>query len=143
MKYGVKGFESLDKDLVSLDVKTGLKFMRKAGKKAMKSTQTLMKAGANVSNGIGGLDAGLVHMRDDIKITTKAGSRRSKSRVLVIEVGPTKKHSQKAIAQEFGTAKQKAEPFIRRAGIQSKGLQIRIIQAELKKDLNSVNRKRS
>ncbi|WP_290606553.1 HK97-gp10 family putative phage morphogenesis protein, partial [Arsenophonus sp. ENCA] len=56
------------------------------------------------------------HMRDSIKIRTQSRLNDNKTQTVVtVRVGPSKKHLMKAGAQEFGTAKQIARPFIRPA----------------------------
>ena len=73
------------------------------------------------------------HMRDDIKI--RSTSRMNDPRYLTVmtfKVGPSKKHHMKALAQEFGTVKQVAAPFIRPALDYNKTRVLRILAAELR-----------
>uniref|UniRef100_UPI0034D1CF64 HK97-gp10 family putative phage morphogenesis protein n=3 Tax=Enterobacterales TaxID=91347 RepID=UPI0034D1CF64 len=73
------------------------------------------------------------HMRDDIKI--RSTSRMNDPRYLTVmtfKVGPSKKHHMKALAQEFGTVKQVAAPFIRPALDYHKTQVLRILAAELR-----------
>lgn len=111
-KWSVDGLKELDDALTKLGEKAGLKALRKAGREAMQDVRFAMAMGA-------GFDAAAEdgsHMRDDITITTKKLDRKAgKNTALSVRVGPKKKHSQKAIAQEYGTAKQEPDPFMRPA----------------------------
>jgi len=140
--YTLKNDKALDADINRLDVNVGLKLMRKAGREAARPMVTLMKAGANVSTTASSsyTAESREHMRDSIKITTSSGSRSSASRFLKISVGPSGKHTQKAVAQEFGTAKQSAQPFVKPAGKQARGLQQRILIRAINRELKNVTR---
>ncbi|HEK2022530.1 TPA: hypothetical protein SMS34_003433, partial [Proteus mirabilis] len=70
------------------------------------------------------------HMRDSIKIRSSR-SKKTKGAVL-ITVGPTKKHYMKARAQEFGTIKQIAHPFIRPALDYNKQAVLKILVSEIR-----------
>ena len=117
MSFKVEGFKDLQKSLLSLDVKTGVATLRKAGRKAMKPVLDHQKQNVHVVTG---------DTKDAIGITARKGSKKNRSRAVLISVGPTKKSSgrgdkkrdltgvnQKAIAQEYGNIKTKADPFIR------------------------------
>ncbi|PSW53021.1 HK97-gp10 family putative phage morphogenesis protein [Photobacterium leiognathi] len=109
--WRVNGLKDLEKALTELGAATGVKVLRKAGRDAMSGVQMAMMMGAGVDPESEG-----EHMRDSIKITTKKMDRKGGSNnAVAIRVGPTKKHSQKAIAQEYGTEKQTADPFMRPA----------------------------
>ena len=55
-------------------------------------------------------------MREEIEVKTKMGNTKAgKETALTVRVGPKKEHVMKAIAQEYGTYKQAARPFMRPA----------------------------
>lgn len=109
IKWDVQGLRELENAVKNLGVATGGKVMRKAGREAMAEVQFAMATGAGFNSGVSG-----EHMRETIKITTKmADAKAGSDNAVAVRVGPTKKHSQKAIAQEYGTAKQQPDPFIR------------------------------
>lgn len=109
IKWDVQGLKELDNAVKNLGVATGGKVMRKAGRDAMGDVQFAMATGAGFDP-----DAKGEHMRETIKITTKmADAKAGSDNAVAVRVGPTKKHSQKAIAQEYGTAKQLPDPFMR------------------------------
>lgn len=109
IKWDVQGLRELDNAVKNLGVATGGKVMRKAGRDAMGDVQFAMATGAGFDT-----DARGEHMREAIKITTKmADAKAGSENAVAVRVGPTKKHSQKAIAQEYGTAKQQPDPFMR------------------------------
>ncbi len=57
------------------------------------------------------------HMRDSIKI--RSSTRKGKGNAVVtLRVGPSKQHHMKALAQEFGTVKQVADPLSDPPGLQ-------------------------
>nr|WP_248376803.1 HK97-gp10 family putative phage morphogenesis protein [Vibrio cyclitrophicus] len=111
--WDVSGLKELEKALTDIGEKAGLRTLRKASREAMGGVQFAMAMGAGYDEA--GDDG--EHMRDSIKITTKKldSKHGGKDNALATRVGPTKKHSQKAIAQEYGTAKQTADPFMRPA----------------------------
>ncbi|WP_202598522.1 MULTISPECIES: HK97-gp10 family putative phage morphogenesis protein [unclassified Vibrio] len=111
--WDVSGLQELEKALNDIGEKAGLRTLRKASREAMGGVQFAMAMGAGYDNE--SIDG--EHMRDSIKITTKKldSKHGGKNNALTTRVGPSKKHSQKAIAQEYGTQKQVAEPFIRPA----------------------------
>lgn len=109
IKWDVQGLRELDNAVKNLGVATGGKVMRKAGRDAMGDVQFAMATGAGFDPDTRG-----EHMREAIKITTKmADAKAGSENAVAVRVGPTKKHSQKAIAQEYGTAKQQPDPFMR------------------------------
>ncbi|MGS3430375.1 HK97-gp10 family putative phage morphogenesis protein [Serratia nevei] len=68
------------------------------------------------------------HMRDSISIRS---TTRGRSQV-TLRVGPSKVHHMKALAQEFGTVKQVASPFIRPALDYNKTRVLRILAANVR-----------
>ncbi|EPX4129398.1 HK97-gp10 family putative phage morphogenesis protein [Vibrio alginolyticus] len=111
--WSVSGLKELEKALTELGQKAGLKALRKASREAMGGVQLSMAMGAGYNSDSPDGE----HMRDSIKISTKKLDIKhgGKDNALATRVGPSKKHSQKAIAQEYGTAKQAADPFMRPA----------------------------
>lgn len=112
-RWEVSGLQELEKSLNDIGAKAGLRTLRKAGREAMSGVQFAMAMGAGYDNATTEGE----HMRDSIKITTKKmdSKRGGKDNAIAVRVGPSKAHSQKAIAQEYGTAKQLADPFMRPA----------------------------
>lgn len=131
--FSEKGSKQLEKQMLTLSLKTGITMLRRSGKAAMEPTRKQMKKGANYD---GSSDE--KHMRDSITTTTKKGSRTSKTRAMRFDTGPARAHNQKAIAQEFGTAKQAAKPFVRPAGRKGAGLAIPILRRQFIRELNRV-----
>lgn len=84
--------------------------LRDAGQEALKVVEQDMKQHAGFDETASG-----EHMRDSIKIRSRKGSAKYRSTVVTLRVGPSKQHHMKALAQEFGTVKQVASPFIRPA----------------------------
>lgn len=107
----IKGLRELEYALKKLGDEIAVKVLRKAGSEAMKPVLEDMKmhAGYNVLSN-------KEHMRDSIKIRTNSRIKDKKTQTVVtVRVGPSKQHAMKARAQEFGTVKQIARPFIRPA----------------------------
>ncbi|WP_043316587.1 HK97-gp10 family putative phage morphogenesis protein [Microbulbifer sp. HZ11] len=118
-KFNVEGLGKLNRALLGLDAKTGSAVLRRAGRQAMKRVETAMRNGAKVDSG---------DLQDSIGMRASTAKGKSRDRVARITVGPLKKSkgrgdnkrdlhntNQKAIAQEYGNAKQSAKPFIRPA----------------------------
>jgi len=126
-RYEVEGLKELEKALLELGAELGYKTLRTAGRKAMAPVLQSATAGANEDSG---------ELKRAMAISTKKGrGARGKGGDTAVEilVGPTRgtvretaadgtKSSrklvgvnQKAIAQEYGTVNQKAEPFLRPA----------------------------
>lgn len=103
--------KDFDRLLETIDKKVGVKLLRDAGREAMKIVQLDM-----ISNA--GFDEESIgpHMRDSIKIrSTNVAETSRYNTIVTLRVGPSKIHHMKALAQEFGTIKQVAQPFIRPA----------------------------
>ncbi|HAU5643751.1 TPA: hypothetical protein JD335_24340 [Citrobacter freundii] len=103
--------KDFDRILEDIDKKVGVKLLRDAGREAMKIVQLDM-----ISNA--GFDEESIgpHMRDSIKIrSTNVAETSHYNTIVTLRVGPSKFHHMKALAQEFGTVKQVAKPFIRPA----------------------------
>ncbi|EAS1877088.1 HK97 gp10 family phage protein [Salmonella enterica] len=109
IKMEVTGLDELERQLMALGEKVGTKVLRDAGREALKVVEEDMKQNAGYDE-----TSTAQHMRDSIKI--RNSNRKSRgSTVVTLRVGPSKQHYMKALAQEFGTVKQVAEPFIRPA----------------------------
>ncbi|MFI2810144.1 HK97-gp10 family putative phage morphogenesis protein [Microbulbifer sp. JSM ZJ756] len=118
-KFNIDGLAKMNSALLGLEAKTGAAVLRRAGRKAMKPVEEAMRAGARADTG---------QLKDSIGMQASTAKGRSSGRVARITVGPLKKSSgrgankkefsktnQKAIAQEYGNARQSADPFIRPA----------------------------
>lgn len=110
MKIGanITGLKELGEALKRLSEELQVKILREAGKEAMKPVLDDMKAHAGYDNTSSG-----EHMRDSITIRSTRSKKTNGA--VMITVGPSKKHHMKALAQEIGTVKQVAKPFIRPA----------------------------
>lgn len=111
IRMEVKGLQDLERQLAAMGEKIAVKVMATAGKEAMQIVSTDMQQHAGYDEKSPG-----PHMRDNIK--TSSRNRMKDGRfltVVTIRVGPSKAHTQKALAQEFGTVKQVASPFMRPA----------------------------
>lgn len=103
--------KDFDRILEAIDKKVGVKLLRDAGREALKVVQQDMLSNA-------GFDTESIgpHMRDSIKIrSTNVAETSRYNTIVTLRVGPSKAHHMKALAQEFGTVKQVAKPFIRPA----------------------------
>lgn len=111
--FDIQGLRELDNALGDLGQVVGIKVLRSAGRTAMKPVLTSAQQGINK-------DTGDAH--DALAISARVGKDKSS---VTISVGATKKKAtkkqggktfvnvnQKVIAQEFGTRKQVAEPFL-------------------------------
>jgi HK97 gp10 family phage protein len=114
--FEIEGLKELEKALLDLGPELGFKTLRSAGREAMKPV--LASAQKNVH-----VDSGDTH--DALAISAKKGKGNTS---VFINVGATKTKAtkkqggrkfvnvnQKVIAQEFGTKKQEADPFLRPA----------------------------
>ncbi len=140
MNIEVEGLSELHSRLKSLDPKKRVAEIRKAARKAMKPVVNSMKEGASEDTG---------DLKSSIAMRARTGSRSDSNRLLTISAGPIKKAvkadgekhkltgvNQKAIAQEYGNAKQTAKPFIRPALDNNKNTVLDILKDELKKQLD-------
>ena len=123
----VKGMQELERQLLAMGDKA-VKVMRNAGREALAPVLEDMKAHAGFDD-----DSAGEHMRDTIKIRSTSRMNDDKYlTVITLRVGPSKKHHMKALAQEFGTIKQVAEPFIRPAMDYNKSRILRVLAVELR-----------
>lgn len=142
--FSVDGLDELNRKLLQLDAKTGVATLRKAARKAMKPVEQAMREGAREDSGA---------LKESIGMRARAGSRSDRRRVVTIAVGPVKKSAgrgeskreleninQKAIAQEYGNAKQSAKPFIRPALDNNKNDVLDTLKTEFKNELERLSR---
>ncbi|EAO1993192.1 HK97 gp10 family phage protein [Salmonella enterica] len=135
----VTGLEGLEKNLMALGEDIAVKVVRDAGMKAMQPVMNDMKrsAGFNLKN------TG-EHMRDTIRI--RSLNRMTDARwvtMMTFKVGPTTSHTMKARAQEFGTRKQVAKPFMRPALDNNIPKIINTLAQEIRQGINRYNRSES
>ncbi|CTQ14950.1 TPA: HK97 gp10 family phage protein [Klebsiella pneumoniae] len=132
IRMEVKGLDELERQLMALGEKVATKVLRDAGREALKVVEEDMKQHA-------GFDETSVgpHMRDSIKIRSRKGSAKYQSTVITLRVGPSKQHHMKALAQEFGTVKQVADPFIRPALDYNLQTVLRVLTVEIRNGIEN------
>ncbi|WP_391528489.1 HK97-gp10 family putative phage morphogenesis protein [Photorhabdus akhurstii] len=133
IKVEVKGLAELGRKLQELDTELQTKILRTAGKEAMEVVKEDMQRHAGYDKNSPG-----PHMRDDIKIRSSKAKKYRDG--VMITVAPTKKHRMKAIAQEFGTVKQIAAPFIRPALDYNRSAVLKTLTAEIRDALSSYSK---
>ncbi|WP_079775033.1 HK97-gp10 family putative phage morphogenesis protein [Salmonella bongori] len=131
IKMEVTGLDDLERQLMALGEKVGTKVLRDAGREALKVVEEDMKEHAGYDE-----TSTAQHMRDSIKI--RNSNRKSRgSTVVTLRVGPSKQHYMKALAQEFGTVKQVAEPFIRPALDYNVQTVLRVLAVEIRNGIQN------
>ncbi|EOA1534429.1 HK97-gp10 family putative phage morphogenesis protein [Salmonella enterica subsp. enterica serovar Braenderup] len=131
IKMEVTGLDDLERQLMALGEKVGTKVLRDAGREALKVVEADMKQHAGYDE-----TSTAQHMRDSIKI--RNSNRKSRgSTVVTLRVGPSKQHYMKALAQEFGTVKQVAEPFIRPALDYNVQTVLRVLAVEIRNGIQN------
>ncbi|ECB7839931.1 HK97-gp10 family putative phage morphogenesis protein [Salmonella enterica] len=131
IKMEVTGLDELERQLMALGEKVGTKVLRDAGREALKVVEEDMKQHAGYDE-----TSTAQHMRDSIKI--RNSNRKSRgSTVVTLRVGPSKQHYMKALAQEFGTVKQVAEPFIRPALDYNIQTVLRVLAVEIRNGIQN------
>ncbi|EEC3243588.1 hypothetical protein CWG46_22205 [Salmonella enterica subsp. enterica serovar Lattenkamp] len=131
IKMEVTGLDDLERQLMALGEKVGTKVLRDAGREALKVVEEDMKQHAGYDE-----TSTAQHMRDSIKI--RNSNRKSRgSTVVTLRVGPRKQHYMKALAQEFGTVKQVAEPFIRPALDYNVQTVLRVLAVEIRNGIQN------
>ncbi|EHF0063453.1 hypothetical protein IFY12_004299 [Salmonella enterica] len=131
IKMEVTGLDELERQLMALGEKVGTKVLRDAGREALKVVEEDMKQHAGYNE-----TSTAQHMRDSIKI--RNSNRKSRgSTVVTLRVGPSKQHYMKALAQEFGTVKQVAEPFIRPALDYNVQTVLRVLAVEIRNGIQN------
>lgn len=107
----VEGLAELEKSLLALGENIALNIVRDAGTKAMQPVvdEMIRHAGFNPEN-----DG--EHMRDTIRVRSRSRVRDGRwPTLMTFRAGPSAPHTIKARAQEYGTYKQVAIPFMRPA----------------------------
>lgn len=127
IRMEVKGLDELERKLIALGEKVATKVLRDAGREALKVVEADMKQHAGFDETASG-----EHMRDSVKIRSRKGSAKYQKTVISLRVGPGKKHHMKALAQEFGTVKQVARPFIRPALDYNVQTVLRVLAVEIR-----------
>lgn len=131
IKMEVTGLDDLERQLMALGEKVGTKVLRDAGREALKVVEEDMKQHAGYDE-----TSTAQHMRESIKI--RNSNRKSRgSTVVTLRVGPSKQHYMKALAQEFGTVKQVAEPFIRPALDYNVQTVLRVLAVEIRNGIQN------
>lgn len=131
IKMEVTGLDELERQLMALGENVGTKVLRDAGREALKVVEEDMKQHAGYDE-----TSTAQHMRDSIKI--RNSNRKSRgSTVVTLRVGPSKQHYMKALAQEFGTVKQVAEPFIRPALDYNVQTVLRVLAVEIRNGIQN------
>ena len=123
---GVSGLAELERKLIELGEKVGTQVLRDAGKAALEPVLEDMNQHAGFDESASG-----EHMRDSIKIRSSSSKAKGNA-VVYLRVGPSKKHFIKALAQEMGTVKQVASPFIRPALDYNQAKVLRILAVEIR-----------
>jgi len=120
--------KDFDRLLSEMEKKVGIKVLRDAGRAALAVVEADMKQHAGFDEkGTG------EHMRDSIKIRSTSQIKDDRyATVVTLKVGPSKQHHMKALAQEFGTVKQVAKPFIRPALDYNKQKVLKVLAIELR-----------
>lgn len=120
--------KDFDRLLADVDKKVGVKLLRDAGREAMQIVEDDMRRHA----GFDGESKG-PHMLHSIKTRSTNVAETSKyATIVTLRVGPSKLHHMKALAQEFGTIKQVARPFIRPALDYNVKKVLQILAAEIR-----------
>ncbi|EKC6562476.1 TPA: HK97-gp10 family putative phage morphogenesis protein [Salmonella enterica] len=111
IRMEVQGLKELEQKLLAMGEKLAGKVLASAGKEAMDIVRKDMQQHAGYDN-----DSPGPHLRDNIKISSRNRMKdQSWNTMVTIRVGPSNAHTMKALAQEFGTIKQVAAPFMRPA----------------------------
>lgn len=126
IRIEVNGLQELERKLIGLGEKVGIQVLREAGKVALEPVLEDMTDHAGYDE-----SSTNEHMRDTIKIRSSTSKAKGNTAVY-LRVGPSKKHFIKALAQEMGTVKQVASPFIRPALDYHKAKVIRILAGEIR-----------
>lgn len=107
----ISGLDELERQLQAMGEDIALNVIRDAGKAAMLPVVDDMKRNA----GYDPTNTG-EHMRDTISVRSRSRLKDGNwPTVMTFSAGPASAHTIKAVAQEYGTVKQAAEPFMRPA----------------------------
>lgn len=126
IRVEVKGLAELERQLIALGEKVGTQVLREAGRAALEPVLEDMKEHAGFDE-----SANTEHMRDSVKIRSSTSKAKGNA-VVYLRVGPSKTHFIKALAQEMGTVKQVAAPFIRPALDYNQAKVLRILAVEIR-----------
>lgn len=127
------GLDALEKSLMTLGEDIALNVIKDAGIKAMQPVMADMARNAGYDPANTG-----EHMRDTIKIRSRSRMKEGRWPTLVtFRVGPSGAHTIKAVAQEFGTRKQVADPFMRPALDNHIPQILNTLAAEIRAGINS------
>lgn len=133
IRMEVKGLKELEQQLEALGEKVAVKILGNAGKEAMEIVRGDMQQHAGYDASSGG-----PHMRDSIKNNYKNRMKDQRwMSVVTIRVGPSKEHTMKALAQEFGTVKQVASPFMRPALDFNRSKILRILAVSIREGIEN------
>lgn len=133
IRMEVKGLQELERQLEAMGEKLAVKVLGQAGKEAMEIVSEDMQRHAGYDESSPG-----PHMRDSIKATyrNRMNDARWKT-VVTIRVGPSKVHTMKALAQEFGTVKQVANPFMRPALDYNRAKILRVLSVRIREGIEN------
>lgn len=133
IRMEVKGLKELEQQLEALGEKVAVKILGNAGKEAMEIVREDMQQHAGYDASSDG-----PHMRDSIKNNYKNRMKDQRwQSVVTIRVGPSKEHTMKALAQEFGTVKQVASPFMRPALDFNRAKILRILAVSIREGIEN------
>ncbi|MEZ7798537.1 HK97-gp10 family putative phage morphogenesis protein [Citrobacter pasteurii] len=133
IRMEVKGLQELERQLEAMGEKLAVKVLGQAGKEAMEIVSEDMQQHAGYDESSPG-----PHMRDSIKATYRNRMKDARwQTVVTIRVGPSKEHSMKALAQEFGTVKQVASPFMRPALDYNRTKILRILSVSIREGIEN------
>lgn len=133
IRMEVKGLQELERELLALGEKVAAKVLTSAGKEAMEIVSEDMQQHAGYDE-----DSPGPHLRDNIKTTSRNRIKDSRwVTVVTIRVGPSKEHTMKALAQEFGTIKQVADPFMRPAMDFNRAKILRILAVRIREGIEN------
>ena len=133
IRMEVTGLKELEQQLEALGAKVSVKILGNAGKEAMEIVREDMQQHAGYDE-----TSSDIHMRDNIKVTYR--SRMNDPRwptMVTIRVGPSREHAMKALAQELGTVKQVADPFIRPALDYNVQRILRVLSVEIRNGIQN------
>jgi len=133
IRMEAQGLKELEQQLLQIGEKIALKVLGAAGKKAMEIVREDMQQNAGYDESNSG-----PHLRDNIKTTYQSRIKDGRwPTVVTIRVGPSKAHTMKALAQEFGTVKQVASPFMRPALDYNRAKVLRILAVSIREGIEN------
>lgn len=140
--FEVEGLKELEKALIGLGAELGVKTLRSAGREAMKPVLAAAQIGVHFDTG------------DTLESLAISAAKGKGDTAVVINVGATKRKAskkeggrkfvgvnQKIIAQEFGTKKQKPDPFLRPALEQNADQVLSIFKTSLAKKIDQATKR--